>query len=196
MRLIGEVYIYLERERNIYIYIYRIVLREWGLWVPTAPIEGWRAMHNGKCMHLCEWCNGERIYAIGRIPDVKEWVCLKHMESFWHRVCAVASALREVDRDTGMADTEMSDTEFPDTEFPIQDSVSVPWTLLTGILEKARRYDALRSHCPDCGRLTTKDLETPRELECIRCGAVECPFTNPMHFMKDGCPSCDSPAHQ
>lgn len=144
-----------------------------GGWLPPLTLN----------RHKCEWCKpgADAPYAIGTLPSLKQWACLKHTELFYHGLCALAGALGAVDR-------------APDTHPACDwsDLTTVPWTLLQGIIEKARRYDQLRAPCGDCGRLTIEDIITPTELACFRCGSVECPSSNPLHFDSKGCPSCNS----
>ena len=37
-------------------------------------------------------------------------------------------------------------------------------------------------------------LESCEEPECIVCGAIICPYHEPLHFHHDGCPACSTGA--
>lgn len=48
----------------------------------------------------------------------------------------------------------------------------------------------LRSHCYECRRSDPDDEQTPSTAECVRCGELDCPHNEPLHYHHDGCPAC------
>lgn len=133
-----------------------------------------------KTLRLCEWCPLDKpmkdiAKAVVRVPDVKEWACQRHAEQFWRGAVSAASGLRELDR--------LMELE------PESAPVNIPYDLLSDC-EKAARFDAQRENCPECGRSDVDDITTPSELGCLRCGALECPLGEQLHFDGAGCPAC------
>jgi hypothetical protein len=57
-------------------------------------------------------------------------------------------------------------------------------------LDAEAKLHALRGHCRDCRRVNPDDVHTPAIAECIRCGELDCPHNEPLHYHHDGCPAC------
>jgi len=53
---------------------------------------------------------------------------------------------------------------------------------------------ALRGVCHECRRVDADDFRTPALAECIRCGELDCPHNEPLHYHHDGCPACHGTA--
>lgn len=54
--------------------------------------------------------------------------------------------------------------------------------------EKAREF--IQSIVGMGHEACTGVTETCPEMECLECGARECPYSEPLHFHHDGCPAC------
>jgi len=53
--------------------------------------------------------------------------------------------------------------------------------------------------CRDCGRRGEADWRTAAQEECTRCGELDCPHGEPLHWHHDGCPACwdcECPLHE
>lgn len=57
-------------------------------------------------------------------------------------------------------------------------------------------FEALHNRISDArvdGSLTDELLRECLDSECIVCGVIVCPHSDPLHFHHDGCPSCTLP---
>lgn len=61
---------------------------------------------------------------------------------------------------------------------------------LEGYEDAAAKLLRLRRHCHECRRQSADDWQTPAEAECIRCGELDCPHSEGLHYHHDGCPAC------
>lgn len=124
----------------------------------------------------CSWCAAEgfSVPSTDWVPDLKDRVCQAHAEDFWKRLVRTGSALSELRRAWDRPSEPGTGRVRP------RASSSVPGALATVQLPP----------CPECGRFDPSNLEIPTQAECFRCGAVECPAGEPLHFQHDGCPAC------
>jgi hypothetical protein len=54
----------------------------------------------------------------------------------------------------------------------------------------AEKLTRLRSRCHECRRESESDWQTASIAECMRCGELDCPHGEPLHYHHDGCPAC------
>lgn len=141
-------------------------------------------VNRDRASRLCAWCATEDRVTIAtdRVPDLRDRVCQPHAESFWQRVVATGSALATLRRLRDAPEGPLSLPAAPEGAFVGPGVLS--------LAEKAHRFDRARASCPECGRSDPDDVEIPTRAECFRCGSLDCPVGNSLHYIADGCPGC------
>lgn len=73
------------------------------------------------------------------------------------------------------------------------DLTEMVWDLMGGFKDDEIHRDFQAAHESGALQISELDqlLQRCDDYECITCGAIMCPYGEPLHNHHDGCPACD-----